>query len=328
MSKKLNVPKKYLNRIAKHHGRFGDTELVHVNKEEEQLLKNYRGLPNEPLPINPVTKKKEAFPIIAAIAGAVVGGVINAHGAHQAAKKQINAANQAKSTQDAANARAFEIAKQRSPEEMAIVRKMQHRAKKGTMNVPQLQSQSSRSAWSQARQAQQEQEGAMAMRGMEGSIVADELRRKTDTDTMRMVSDQARKIAMANEQTKMQAQGQLDQYNMGRANYLRQAEIAKEQGTAQTAATYYQNIGNIEANKTAATYGAMANVATSGFNAWSQHQTNQYNSQQASYGNYGTIQDPAAFMAQYNTPEAMNNYVSSLDADQALQFYNWTQANQ
>ena len=218
MSKKLNIPKKYLDRIARH-GRFGDTELVHVNKDEEQLLKNYRGTPNEPLPINPVTGKKEAFiPIIAAVAGAVVGGAISAYGANKAAGKQIDAANKSKAEQDAANARAFEIAKQRSPEEMAIVRKMQHRAKKGTMNVPQLQSQSSRSAWSQARQAQQEQEGAMAMRGMEGSIVADEIRRKTDTDTMRMVSDQARKIAMANEQTKMQAQGQLDQYNMGRAN--------------------------------------------------------------------------------------------------------------
>ena len=130
MSKKLNVPKKYLNRIAKHHGRFGDTELVHVNKDEEQLLKNYRGTPNEPLPVNPVTKKKEAFiPIIAAVAGAVVGGAISAYGANKAAGKQIDAANQSKAAQDAANARAFEIAKQRSPEEMAIVRKMQHRAK-------------------------------------------------------------------------------------------------------------------------------------------------------------------------------------------------------
>jgi len=48
-------------------GRFGDTELAHINKDEEKLLEKYRG---GRLTINPKTGLKEAFPWLLAAAAA------------------------------------------------------------------------------------------------------------------------------------------------------------------------------------------------------------------------------------------------------------------
>lgn len=58
-------------------GRFGDTELAHINKDEEKLLEKYRG---GRLTINPKTGLKEAFPwLLAAAAGAALTKGIGAH---------------------------------------------------------------------------------------------------------------------------------------------------------------------------------------------------------------------------------------------------------
>ena len=58
----MSVAKRNLKNIAKQirrHGRYGDTDLVHVNKSEIKLLENYA---NKKGTINPVTGLKEYWP--------------------------------------------------------------------------------------------------------------------------------------------------------------------------------------------------------------------------------------------------------------------------
>ena len=84
MNKYGNILSKYMKDAASK-GRYGDTELVHINKDEEQLLKNYRGLPDTPLPRNPETGYKEAFTPIQAV-GAGLSLVSNIWGANKQKK--------------------------------------------------------------------------------------------------------------------------------------------------------------------------------------------------------------------------------------------------
>ena len=61
----------------------------------------------------------------------------------------------------------------------------------------------------------QRAQGQAIQQGLENSIVAQELRRKVDKDVLRSVAGQARKMALANAQAKRQAEGELEQFQMG-----------------------------------------------------------------------------------------------------------------
>ena len=312
MANKIKLPKNYMRRLASK-GRFGDTELVHVNKAEEKILADITG--RNKLERNPNTGLKEApFPWL--VAGAAVKGIGSLIGGSRARKQ----ARRARDQQKAANLKAYNVAKKRTPEEMQYVQRMQKRSQQGALDVPQLQSDVSRGAWSQSRQAQQEQEGQMVMKGMEGSIVADELRRKTDTDTMRMISDQAQKIQMANEQTKLQAQGSLDQYQMKRADYLRQIGSQYHQQKGQVESQYSQQKGQIAQQ----TWSSLGDAISSGMGAMNTMQIAGANK----LGDFGNISDPAGFLAQYDTQEAMNKFINSMSAQEAIQFHNWKKLNE
>ncbi len=62
---------------------------------------------------------------------------------------------------------------------------------------------------------QQRATGQAINQGLENSIVAQELRRKVDADTLRSVAKQARQMALANAQAKRQAEGELESFRMG-----------------------------------------------------------------------------------------------------------------
>ena len=59
-------------------------------------------------------------------------------------------------------------------------------------------------------------------RGLENSIIADELRRKTDKGVMDQITEESGKIAEQNRLAKQQAQGRLDDFNFKRDERLRQ----------------------------------------------------------------------------------------------------------
>ena len=57
--------------------------------------------------------------------------------------------------------------------------------------------------------------GQAIQQGLENSIVAQELRRRVDSDTLRSVAEQARSIASANEQAKRRAEDDLERFQLG-----------------------------------------------------------------------------------------------------------------
>ena len=303
MSKKVSLPKNYMRKLASK-GRHGDTELAHINKDEEKLLEGYRG---GKLGINPKTGVKEAFPWVAA--GMAVKGIGSLIGGARKRKSLVRK----RRAQMRANKASYEAAKQRTPEELQYVQRMQQRSQHGSMDVPQLQSDLSRGAWSQARQAQQAQEGQMVMKGMEGSIVADEIRRKTDTDTMRMVSEQAQRIAMANAQTKLQAQGSLDQYQLKRADYLRQIGAKYHQNKGNIQADYYQRKSDVQQQ----TWTSLGDTISNVMGAIGTYQ-------QDKFGNFGGISDPEGYIDKFDSIDGgIDQYIGNMDPKTMFQFYNW-----
>ena len=303
-----NIKLKKYARVLERQGRFGDTELVHINKDEERLLEDYRG---GPLTRNPKTGVKEAFPWLAA--AAVVSGVSSYIGA----SKQKKAAEKAARQQRKALNKAYNQAKRQSPEEIRYQTRMREQSKTGTMNVGNLTQDVSRRSWEQSRTAQAGVSGQMAMRGLENSIVAQELRRKTDVQTMRTVADQARKIAMANEQTKLQSQSALDKYNLQRSQYLRELATSREQGIGEINAAQTQNV----AAATAAQWNALGSTVSGVMSGIGQNIA-------ATQGAFSSIKDPNTFMSQFGGDQtALSAFAGNMDSAQRVQFYNWGMAN-
>jgi len=60
----------------------------------------------------------------------------------------------------------------------------------------------------------QRAQGQAIQQGLEGSIVAQELRRKVDKDVLDSVSQQAKAMALANARFKRQAEGEIEQMNL------------------------------------------------------------------------------------------------------------------
>jgi len=63
---------------------------------------------------------------------------------------------------------------------------------------------------------QQRATGQAINQGLENSIVAQELRRKVDADTLRGVAKQAREMALANAQAKRSAENELEAFNINK----------------------------------------------------------------------------------------------------------------
>ena len=100
----------------------------------------------------------------------------------------------------------------------------------------------------------QRTEGSIIGQGMENSIVAQELRRKVDKDTMRSIAEQSRRISAENraqqERTKREAQDRLFQSRM-------QTDARKQQMDAKIA-----GMGEFDR------MGALGNIALSGVQAY------------------------------------------------------------
>ena len=60
----------------------------------------------------------------------------------------------------------------------------------------------------------------MIQSGMQNSIVAQELARKTDRETLSGLADESRRISMMNEQSKIKAQDMMGEYGLMRSNRL------------------------------------------------------------------------------------------------------------
>tara|TARA_R100000458_G_C8278313_1_gene254327 strand:- start:7473 stop:8276 length:804 start_codon:yes stop_codon:yes gene_type:complete len=117
----------------------------------------------------------------------------------------------------------------RSPEEMEYVGKLKKWSTKGQYPVDQMMAKASIPIQQQAMAAKAQTTGSMIKQGMEHSIVARELMRKTDKDTMASLASQAREIAIKNQASKVQASKDLYAYDQKRQQLLRSAASMKSQ---------------------------------------------------------------------------------------------------
>ena len=87
--------------------------------------------------------------------------------------------------------------------------RLRKRAKTGALPVQELESQVGQRVGEFSRQAQVGVTGSVARAGLEGSGVAESLRRRVSSSAMQSIAHQARAIRIQNEQTKIGAQDQL-----------------------------------------------------------------------------------------------------------------------
>lgn len=132
----------------------------------------------------------------------IMGGlaVANAYGAEKARKNQI-----------AGLRKLSEV----TPAERAYEKRRQDIIKGGDPLINEAEREAIQTVRQQGQFNQQRATGQAINQGLENSIVAQELRRKVDADTLRSVAKQARQMALANAQAKRRAEGELESFRMG-----------------------------------------------------------------------------------------------------------------
>lgn len=217
--------KKYA-KLIQSKGRFGDTELAHINKDEEKLLERYRG---GKLSKNPKTGVKEAFPWIAAayVAGKLISGSSKRKKAVAAAKAKKDAQLKVAEAQKEEALKGIRQAGQMTGEEQQAMSQMRKGAKEGTMDVEGLQQQMSQPLYQQGEAQEATAMGKITQQGLEGSIIAQEVSRKVGSDVRASIADQARSIAYENEKTKADAQRNLQSALMKRGQLLKELALKK-----------------------------------------------------------------------------------------------------
>ena len=118
-----------------------------------------------------------------------------------------------------------------TPEERKWAEQFRQRSTTGALDLDYLNQVGGR-AVSQVGELQKAKfQGGMMQQGLSNSIVAQELARKTDRDTLTSLADESRNLAMMNEQTKIQAQDMLGQYGQMRSQRLQNIRNQQNQMT-------------------------------------------------------------------------------------------------
>jgi len=196
-------------------GRYGDTELVHLNKEEQELIEKYRGAK---LNINPKTGLKEGFGILP---------MAKQYFKWQAGKKQREGEKEISLAELGAKEKAIAAAKQIQPGEAQAMAQMRKAAAEGTMDVAALNQQMAQPLYQQGQAQQAQALGQITRQGLEGSVIAQEASRKIGSDVRASIAEQARQIAFNNEQTKAGAQQRHQAALMKRGSLLRDLAAKK-----------------------------------------------------------------------------------------------------
>jgi hypothetical protein len=224
----MSVAKKNLKKIAKNirrHGRYGDTELVHMSPQEIKLLEKMSG--TKPT-INPVTGLKEYWAWLIPAAVTAVTTYASAKSAKDSAEDAIAKQEEIAEAKAEAELKALDQAKQVTPAEARAMASLQRGAEEGTMDVEALNRQMAQPIYQQGQEQQAQAQAQITTQGLEGSIIAQEVAQKIGGDVRASIADQARSIAMANEQTKESAIREMTQRLFARGDMLRQIAINKK----------------------------------------------------------------------------------------------------
>ena len=81
--------------------------------------------------------------------------------------------------------------------------------------------------------------------GLQDSVIAQELRLRTDSATMKQISESSQELAQANQQIKEQAQSDLDQFNLQRDERIRQLNLQRTQSSNAALSNILGSVGDV-----------------------------------------------------------------------------------
>ncbi len=135
-----------------------------------------------------------------------------------------------------------------SPQEQQFVQNLGNRAKFGTIDINYLNQVQGRTASQIGNINRNRFQGQMMNQGLGNSIITQELMRKTDRETLTSLADESRKIALANEMSKIKAEDMLGEYGLMRSNRLMgiaQANAEYKRAEAENRGNIFDSIGSI-----------------------------------------------------------------------------------
>jgi len=142
------------------------------------------------------------------------------------------------------NKSALNQASQKTDQEKEYLERLNKRRTKGALDVPKLTNQVANQAYQAGEIAKQNVQGNIVKSGLDNSIVAQELRRKTDVDTMKSIAESSREIAMRNEATKKSAESEYDKYLLTESDRLRNIAMRKAENRGQLASGLMSAVGS------------------------------------------------------------------------------------
>tara|TARA_R100000152_G_C6773247_1_gene200492 strand:+ start:1529 stop:2164 length:636 start_codon:yes stop_codon:yes gene_type:complete len=166
-------------------------------------------------------------------AAAILGvkGVVEA-GVKRAQEKKLLKAQKKESLKQ------IDRQKQISPQEAQAMARLRKGAESGTVDVSKATSQIAQPLYQQAEAQEARAMGNITAQGLEGSIIAQEVSRKIGSDVRAEIANQARSIAMQNEQTKAEAEKALQASLFKRGELMRQ--LAMKRAEVKSASTLAQ----------------------------------------------------------------------------------------
>ena len=142
------------------------------------------------------------------------------------------------------NKSALKEASQKTDQEKEYLERLNKRRTKGALDVPKLTNQVANQAYQAGEFAKQNVQGNIVKSGLDNSIVAQELRRKTDVDTMKSIAESSREIAMRNEATKKSAESEYDKYLLTESDRIRNIAMKKAENRGQLASGLIDAVGS------------------------------------------------------------------------------------
>ena len=158
------------------------------------------------------------------LAGAVVGLATNYITARTKRKQELKNLKEKKKLAK----RQYERSLGSSPEEAYGAKKLKDAASGGTIDVQDTTAQVTQPLYQQGENIEAQAQGNITQQGLEGSIIAQETSQKIGSEVRAEIANQARNIAIQNEQTKLDAKKTLQDNVMKRADLLRSLAFKRQ----------------------------------------------------------------------------------------------------
>jgi hypothetical protein len=123
---------------------------------------------------------------------------------------------------------AYENAKKMTPEESQYLSRLQDRADKGDPNIGKMRNMIYSPIQQNAQFQHQEAQATAIRSGLENSIVADELRRRVNQETLDKIAVESEKLAMYNASYRERQEERVDDFNMQRSQMLRDLALKQD----------------------------------------------------------------------------------------------------